>query len=144
GGPAELSDGKRRNAREPVITSVAGMFTRTIKFGGVAVLGVIALLALSEKTRSQELVVDNDLTYASGLSVIPGYDGWHRNDDGTIDMYFSYLNQNWKEELDIPIGADNSVEPFGPDAGQPTHFQPRSNRWLFTVRVPADFGSKEV
>jgi len=60
-------------------------------------------------------------------------------------MHFSYLNRNWVEELEIPIGANNNiVAPFGPDAGQPTHFYPRNNRWIFKVRVPADFGDKEL
>ena len=49
------------------------------------------------------------------------------------------------QEVDIPIGPDNtSPAQFGPDAGQPTHFLPRNNRWQFKVRVPADFGGKEV
>src|SRR4029077_19201401 len=33
---------------------------------------------------------------------------------------------------------------YGPDAGQPTHFLPRNNRWVFAIRVPKDFGNKEV
>jgi hypothetical protein len=66
--------------------------------------------------------------------------------DGSFDLYFSYINRNWQEELDIPVGPDNNIEPapFGPDGGQPTHFYPRVNRWVFTIRVPKDFGSKEI
>lgn len=30
------------------------------------------------------------------------------------------------------------------DQGQPTHFQPRRNRFVFKVRVPGDFGTKEL
>jgi hypothetical protein len=68
------------------------------------------------------------------------------NPDGTFDLYFSYINRNWQEELDIPVGPNNSISPapFGPDGGQPTHFYPRINRWVFSVRVPKDFGSKEI
>jgi hypothetical protein len=36
------------------------------------------------------------------------------------------------------------VEPAGPDAGQPTYFLPRRQRWIYRLHVPADFGSKEV
>ena len=32
------------------------------------------------------------------------------------------------------------IEPGGPDQGQPTHFLPRRNRFVFRIRVPKDFG----
>ena len=54
------------------------------------------------------------------------------------------MNRNWAEVIDIPIGPRNNIEPGGPDQGQPTHFLPRRNRFLFRVRVPADFGDNEV
>jgi hypothetical protein len=47
-------------------------------------------------------------------------------------------------EHDVPIGPDNCIEPGGPDGGQPAHFFPRRNRFVFSVAVPADFGDKEV
>ena len=59
-------------------------------------------------------------------------------------MYFGYMNSNWLEEFDVPIGPDNTIEPGGPDQGQPTHFYPRRNPFLFTIRVPKDFGEKEL
>src|SRR5207253_6841028 len=68
------------------------------------------------------------------------------NADGTFDLWFGYLNRNYAEELDVPLGPDNNIspQPFGPDAGQPTHFLPRNSRWVFSIRVPKDFGDKEV
>ena len=39
---------------------------------------------------------------------------------------------------------DNTVELGGPDSGQPTYFLPRRQRFVFRVRVPKDFGKKEV
>jgi hypothetical protein len=59
-------------------------------------------------------------------------------------MFFGYMNSNWEEEFDIPVGPDNAIEPGGPDQGQPTHFYPRRNMFLFTIRVPQDFGNKEL
>ena len=59
-------------------------------------------------------------------------------------MFFGYMNSNWEEEFDIPVGPDNNIEPGGPDWGQPTHFYPRRNMFLFTIRVPKDFGDKEL
>ena len=66
------------------------------------------------------------------------------NADGSFTMYFGYMNTNWLQEFDIPIGPDNSIEPGGPDQGQPTHFYPRRSPFLFTIKLPKDFGSKEL
>jgi hypothetical protein len=84
------------------------------------------------------------IRFDSGQSVVPYFEGWIRNPDGTFDLVFGYFNRNWKQELAIPTGPNNKVEPGGPDAGQPTYFLPRQQRWMFRVRVPADFGKGEV
>ena len=83
-------------------------------------------------------------TYSKGQSVSPSYEGWMPNEDGSFTVYFGYMNSNWEEQFDVPIGPDNNIEPGGPDQGQPTHFYPRRNPFLFTIRVPKDFGSKEL
>jgi hypothetical protein len=85
-----------------------------------------------------------NVRFNSGQDVVPYFEGWIRNPDGTFDLVFGYFNRNWKEELIIPPGTDNSVEPGGPNAGQPTYFLARRQRWAFRMRVPADFGDKEV
>jgi len=82
--------------------------------------------------------------FNSGQNIVPYFEGWIRNPDSTFDLVFGYFNRNWKEELTIPAGPDNKVEPAGPDAGQPTYFLPRRQRWIYRLRVPADFGTKEV
>jgi len=83
-------------------------------------------------------------TYSSGQMLSPAYEGWRANEDGSLLMVFGYMNTNWLEEFDIPIGPDNNIEPGGPDQGQPTHFYPRRNPFLFTIRVPKDLGNKEL
>ena len=50
-----------------------------------------------------------------------------------------YLNRNFGQALDVPIGPNNRIEPGGPDMGQPTHFLPGRNWGMFTVPVPKDF-----
>jgi hypothetical protein len=113
-------------------------------------LYVIALAALVFQgvSASQIPPVGDDatLTYSRGQAIEPVFHGWTKNADGTFDLHFTYANRNWQQHLHIPVGPDNRIEPapFGPDGGQPTYFYPRFNRWVFTVRVPADFGSKEV
>lgn len=82
--------------------------------------------------------------FNSGQSIVPYYEGWIRNQDGTFDLVFGYFNRNYKEELAIPAGANNKVEPGNADQGQPTYFLPRRQRFLFRVRVPANFGKGVV
>lgn len=84
------------------------------------------------------------LSYSKGQMVSPAYEGWEKNADGSFNMLFGYMNENWEEELIVPIGPENNIEPGGPDQGQPTHFFPRRNRFVFRVRVPQDFGDKDL
>jgi hypothetical protein len=76
--------------------------------------------------------------YARGQDVAPTFEGWEPNPDGTFSMVFGYLNRNFQEEVDIPVGPNNTVEPGG-DRGQPTHFYPRRQRFVFKVVVPKDW-----
>ena len=98
---------------------------------------MLALLVASYGASAQ-------LTYSRGQSVSPAFEGWWQNDDGSYTLFFGYMNANWDEEIDVPIGPENSIAPGGPDQGQPTHFLPRRNLFLFEVRVPADFGDREL
>ena len=83
------------------------------------------------------------LAYNSGQNVAPGYEGWEEEPDGTKYFLFGYMNRNWEEELDVPVGAENGFAPGAADQGQPTHFLPRRNRWVFRVKVPANFTAKD-
>ena len=83
-------------------------------------------------------------SYSSGQPVWPAFEGWEQNDDGSANLVFGYMNDNWQEQFDVPIGPGNSIEPGGPDHGQPTHFQPRRNRFVFRVRVPNNWPDKEM
>lgn len=86
----------------------------------------------------------SQLTYTHGQTVSPAFEGWEQNEDGSYDFLFGYLNRNWEEELDVPLGAENFFSPGEADRGQPTHFLPRRNRFVFRVRVPADWGDREL
>jgi hypothetical protein len=59
-------------------------------------------------------------------------------------MVFGYLNRTWEEELAIPAGPDNKLEPGELDRGQPTYFLPRRQAFVFRVAVPKDWGQKEL
>jgi hypothetical protein len=81
----------------------------------------------------------------SGSSVTGAFEGWFKNPDGTsYSLLLGYYNRNRKQELDIPIGPNNRIEPGGPDRGQPTHFLTGRGWGVFAVKVPADFGDNKI
>jgi hypothetical protein len=82
-------------------------------------------------------------TYSRGQNASPAFEGWERNADGSFNFVFGYMNRNWEEELHVPIGPDNNIEPGGPDRGQPTRLLPRRNRFVFRVRVPSNWGAEQ-
>lgn len=96
----------------------------------------------------------------SGEVVSPAFEGWWPNEDGGYKLFFGYMNSNWEEQFDITVGPDNyfseveegelnelDIEAYDfaiADQGQPTHFYPRRNPFLYTIDVPEDFGTKEL
>ncbi len=82
--------------------------------------------------------------YQYGSHIEPAFEGWRPNDDGSFSFMFGYMNENWAETPDIPVGENNFFEPGDADRGQPTHFLPRRNRWTFEVIVSADWGDREL
>ena len=90
----------------------------------------------------------------TGQHVIPLFDGWFANDDGSSTMCFGYYNMNSEEQLDVPHGEKNFITPSVYDGVQPTHFDtlpapeltPEFRRYwcAFSVTVPEDFGMADV
>jgi hypothetical protein len=107
-------------------------------------ISAAALVLLFAPAASAQNEIENNFKFRSGQDIQPVFEGWSRNADGTFSMHFGYLNRNWVQELSIPVGPNNTVDPGGPDRGQPTFFYPRTQRNLFTVVVPKDWGKKEL
>lgn len=84
-----------------------------------------------------------NLTYARGQNVSPAYEGWEEDSAGRKFFVFGYMNRNWQEELDVPVGPENTFSIGPADQGQPTHFLPRRNRFIFRVPVPPGFTEKD-
>ena len=80
----------------------------------------------------------------SGQSITAAYEGWFKNPDGGFSLLVGYYNRNLKQEIDVPIGPGNRIEPGGPDRGQPTHFLPNRQWGMFTITVPRDFGDQKL
>lgn len=106
------------------------------------ILGALVLLATTADAVAQAYATHH--RFNSGQSIQPFFDGWTRNDDGTFEFHFAYLNRNYAEEIELPPGENNHVSPGQPDQGQPTYFYPRQYSRMFSVTVPADFGEREV
>ena len=101
---------------------------------------VAAAAAATAAAGGQQL----EIPYGAGQNVAPVYEGWERNPDGSFTMSFGYMNRNYDERPEIPVGPNNSFSPEPADRGQPTHFYPRRQQFMFKVRVPADFGKQQL
>jgi hypothetical protein len=111
--------------------------------GQVGRVGQVKAFVLSARAQTLPTAIPQT-KFVSGQDIQPYFEGWIKNADGSFDMVFGYFNRNWEEQLAIPAGADNSVEPGGPDRGQPTFFLPRRQGWVYRVRVPSNFGKQTV
>jgi hypothetical protein len=98
---------------------------------------LVFVLLLSSSLGAQSL------SYTKGQNISPAYEGWEQGADGAKYFLFGYMNRNWVEEIDVPVGPDNGFNLGGADQGQPTHFLPRRNRFVFRVKVPAGFTEKD-
>jgi hypothetical protein len=123
-----------------------------------ALRSIFVIVVLSAVTVSAQ-----SLSYTKGQNVAPAYEGWENGADGAKYFVFGYMNRNWEEEIDVPVGPENGFNVGGDrgagerglsnrgegapglnnDQGQPTHFLPRRNRFIFKVKVPANFSEKD-
>ena len=100
---------------------------------------------LSNQTWSSEVI------RKEGQAIIPLFDGWYPNDDGTKTICFGYFNMNTDQSFDIPVGSNNYLETDYPgldlnNANIPTHFDPLPPAYrhvfcAFSVIVPAGFNT---
>jgi hypothetical protein len=76
-------------------------------------------------------------------TIQPVYDGWYKNSDGTLSFSYGYINRTDKP-IDVPIGPDNGFTPTPADRGQPSVFQPGTERNAFSVILPGTFNQNLV
>lgn len=122
----------------------------------IAIVGVAATLVLqgwspavaqeTAKTAWPTSPLDRGMV-TEGLPVIPLFEGFYQNPDGTYTFEFGFWNRNQEQSFVVPIGEDNSIEPAEYDGVQPTVFPPSKARGYnhgnttgnFTVTVPGEF-----
>ena len=124
---------KKKGQRHAPVTRVTG---------AMAVVGTTLAVLLSVSTLPR--IADAQIQYRRGQNVQPVFEGWERNADGSFNLVFGYLNRNYEERPSVPIGDDNFFSPGEPDRGQPAHFYPRRQSFVFKVRVLADFGEQDL
>src|SRR5580693_1835326 len=92
--------------------------------------------------RAQSLPLEP--VHETGSSITGAFEGWFKNADGTFNLLLGYFNRNTKQEVDVPIGPNNRIDPGGPDQGQPTHFLTGRQWGMFAIKVPADFDKNKL
>lgn len=88
----------------------------------------------------------------AGDIVAPFFDGWYANDDGTFTLSFGFFNRNLEEDVYIPHGPDNYIEPAEYDGMQPTWFPAynrpgfvgKRERGAFAITVPPEMEGEDV
>ncbi|NKB32226.1 MAG: hypothetical protein GKR91_03935 [Pseudomonadales bacterium] len=123
---------------------------------GTQFLCCFGLLALLGTSHGQQIDLSNqswsaEVIRSDGQAIIPLFDGWYPNDDGSKTICFGHFNMNTEQSFDIPVGADNYLETDYPgldlsNANVPTHFDPLPLAYRhvfcgFTVTVPAGFNT---
>jgi hypothetical protein len=107
-------------------------------------LAVLMVVAVPGIVNAQGNPDPQSFKFNTGQDVVPVFEGWAKNSDGSFAMWFGYYNRNYAESLVIPVGPENKIEPGTADRGQPTYFYTRTHRMGFSVTVPADWGKKEL
>lgn len=73
---------------------------------------------------------------SEGMPVIPFMEGWYANDDGSVTVSFGYQNRN-AEDVIIPLGENNRIEPAQFDGMQPEIYFPGRHTGVFAITIPA-------
>lgn len=129
-----------------LMTSAAQKAVTATRHGVAAAAAIALALGWPAGSTAQvsRAVLPLEPTRERGASITPAYEGWYELPDGSFGLLVGYYNRNTKEELEIPVGPNNRIEPGNPDQGQPTHFDIGRQWGVFVLRVPKDFGNKTL
>lgn len=91
--------------------------------GRIFVGGLLALLLAGGWRLEAQLPRPLSPIPEEGNRVVPFFDGWSRNPDGTVSLSFGYSSLN-RSLVEIPLGPENFITPKEFDGRQPTAFPP--------------------
>jgi hypothetical protein len=123
------------------------MFTKrfvTVTMATTMVTVSLVLVVDARQVKSPPGGVLAEPVVNSGGPIYAAFEGFGPLKDGRTALLLGYFNRNRTQHVDIPIGPDNSIEPGGPDYGQPTHFLTGRQHGMFAIVVPKDFGTKKL
>ncbi|PCH60098.1 MAG: hypothetical protein COC19_06315 [SAR86 cluster bacterium] len=103
------------------------------------VLGILAMIAIP--VQAQDLPLR--LTLPQGLPIIPIMEGWFANDDGSYTISFGFLNRN-AEAVEVPVGANNFIEPAQLSGPQAAYFAPGRSYGAFAITIPANIADQDI
>ena len=116
------------------------MLHQRLACAAVIVLSIVATVSYAQQIPLPPIAVKR----TTGQSIVPVFEGWEHDADGTVNMVFGYMNRNYTEGIVVGIGPNNRFESGDLDRGQPTYFYPRRQQFQFRVKVPKDWGEKEL
>ena len=116
---------------------VVGIAVAVIMAGAIGLPGAEAQV----NPRDVPIVAQPQQRFDGGQDIQPIFEGWSLNENGSYLFHFGYLNRNYREQPSVEVGPENYFSPGDEDRGQPAHFYPRTQRYQFTVPMPADTGS---
>ncbi len=107
--------------------------------------------ALGQQIDLSNQIWSAEVIRSKGQPVIPLFDGWFPNEDGSSTICFGFFNMNSQEALNVPLGESNYLETDYPGLDLsgvmlPTHFDPLPPRYrhvfcAFSINVPVGFDS---
>src|SRR2546430_1629043 len=110
--------GRRRMSRVVIVLALVAAFHVGRPFQGRQ--GEAESLALQRVFALQLPTELPSTKFKSGQDVVPYFEGWIHNKDGSFDLVFGYFNRNWEEELAIPAAPPNPAQARGPPPRPPT------------------------
>lgn len=116
----------------------------TVTMATAVVTASLVLISQAQTVRTPPGGVLAEPVVNSGGPIYAAFEGQGPLKDGRTVLLLGYFNRNRTQVVDIPIGPDNSIEPGGPDYGQPTHFLTGRQHGMFAIVLPKDFGTKKL
>ena len=104
-------------------------------------LSLFLVSAQAQQTSSSRFL---ELHPPTGLSIVPVFEGWYGNEDGSVTFSFGFANRNSDQVVEIPLGTSNFIEPAEYDGMQPSVFDSGRHHGVFTVTLPASMRDESV
>src|SRR4051794_31346370 len=97
-----VRESAERHRPAAVVMGMGHMRMRSALVAGCLAVAATSFAAASGAGAQVQMTVQD---------VVPVYEGWEQNQDGSSALASGSFSRNWEEELDIPTGPDNTIQP---------------------------------